>query len=158
MRIDISKEWCLRMAELEGDGEIGAGLVAVDPIVSGDSLEPMREETMIVFGRFIRLMRRNRGLSVEKLANDANVDVSELVGIEDTPFFKPERRTVYQLANFFKLPQGRLLELSGLATVQDNRLVQEAVRFAAQSDPTVALTPEERRALEAFVAVLSEKK
>lgn len=27
----ISKEWCLNMADLEGDAEIGAGLLAMDP-------------------------------------------------------------------------------------------------------------------------------
>lgn len=28
-----SKEWCERMADLEGNSEIGAGLIAVDPNV-----------------------------------------------------------------------------------------------------------------------------
>ena len=32
MKLDIEKAWCIRMAELEGDAEIGAGLLAVDPI------------------------------------------------------------------------------------------------------------------------------
>lgn len=30
MRIDVTKDWCLRMAELEADEEIGAGLLAVE--------------------------------------------------------------------------------------------------------------------------------
>ena len=29
--MDISKEWCLRMAQIEGVTEIGAGRLAVDP-------------------------------------------------------------------------------------------------------------------------------
>ena len=29
--MDISKEWCLRMAQIEGDTEVGAGRLAVDP-------------------------------------------------------------------------------------------------------------------------------
>lgn len=33
-KIDISKEWCMNMARLEGDSEIGAGLMARDPVVA----------------------------------------------------------------------------------------------------------------------------
>lgn len=31
MKLDISKEQCLRLAEREGDSEVGAGLLARDP-------------------------------------------------------------------------------------------------------------------------------
>lgn len=27
----FSKDWCKKMAQLEGDSEIGAGLIAIDP-------------------------------------------------------------------------------------------------------------------------------
>ena len=30
--MEISKEWCMNMAEIEGDAEIGAGVVATDPV------------------------------------------------------------------------------------------------------------------------------
>lgn len=30
--IEISKEWCLAAAQREGDGEIGAGALAMDPV------------------------------------------------------------------------------------------------------------------------------
>ena len=29
--IEMSKQWCMKMAELEGDQEIGAGSLAIDP-------------------------------------------------------------------------------------------------------------------------------
>ena len=29
---EISKEWCMNMAAIEGDAEIGAGVVAMDPV------------------------------------------------------------------------------------------------------------------------------
>lgn len=32
MKLEISKEQCLRLAELEGDSEVGAGALARDPI------------------------------------------------------------------------------------------------------------------------------
>ena len=33
MKIDITKDWCANMAEIEGDAEIGAGLLARDPVM-----------------------------------------------------------------------------------------------------------------------------
>lgn len=160
MKIEITKEWCLRMAAIEANAEIGAGLYALDPVFDGETIpaKETNEESGIAFGRFIRLMRRDRGLTLEKLAEDADVEVAELVEIEDDTHHKPEPRTVYQLANYFRLPRNNLLQVAGLTTPRDNRLVDEAVRFAARSEPVVELTSEERAALEAFVAILSEEK
>jgi hypothetical protein len=59
---------------------------------------------------------------------------------------------------FFDLPRESLLQIAGLTKPKDERIYEEAVRFAARSETVAALTPEERAALEAFVAVLSEKK
>lgn len=155
MRIDVSKDWCLHMADLEGDEEIGAGLVAVDPAFDVESFV-QSEEPAIAFGRFISFMRRDRGLTVERLADEADVDVAELVSVEEYARYKPEIRTVYQLANFFGVPRTTLLQVAGLTMPKDSRIVQEAVRFAARSEPVEALSSEERAALETFVAVLSE--
>jgi transcriptional regulator with XRE-family HTH domain len=160
MKIEITKEWCLRMAEIEGNAEIGAGQYAFDPVFDGETAsgEEKNDEPSIAFGRFVRLMRRDRGLTLEKLAEDTDVEIAELVEIEDDTRHKPELRTVYQLANYFKVPRANLMQVAGLTAPKDNRLVQEAVRFAARSEPVAELTPEERAALEAFVAVLSEQK
>jgi HTH-type transcriptional regulator, competence development regulator len=157
MRIEVTKDWCVRMAELEADEEIGVGLVAVDPVFDGESLA-QSEEPAVAFGRFVSLMRRNRGLSVEKLADEADVDVVELLSIEEVAQYKPEVRTVYQLANFFELPRATLLQVAGLTLPKDSRIIEESVRFAARSEPVEALTNEERSALETFVSVLSEDK
>jgi DNA-binding XRE family transcriptional regulator len=53
-------------------------------------------------------------LTLEKLAEEADVDVVELVAIEDDSHHKPEVRTVYQLANYFRLPRANLLQVAGL--------------------------------------------
>ena len=159
MKIEITKDWCIRMAQLEADAEIGAGLLAIDPVFDGEVV-PVEapDETRVAFGRFVRLMRRSRGLTVEKLAEDADVEMAELVSIEENGQYKPELRTVYQLANYFGVQRTNLLQVAGLTAPRDNRLVNEAVRFAARSESIAALTAEERNALEAFVAVLSEQK
>lgn len=160
MKFEFSKDWCLRMAQVGGDDEIGAGLVAADPVFDGEAqpVASSAEEPSVAFGRFVRLMRRNHGLTIEKLAETADIEIAELVAIEDNARHKPEVRTVYQLANFFRVSRPNLMQIAGLVVAQDNRLVNEAARFAARSDPVAALTPEERAALDAFVAVLGERK
>lgn len=157
MKIEFSKEWCRRMAELEGDAEIGAGPLAFDPVFTGERIPAVsddEDEPHIAFGRFVRLMRRQRGLSLEELATGADVDVAILVEIENDPHHKPELRTTYQLANYFGVSRSGLMQVAGLAARKDAKLSDEAIRFAARSEPTAALTSEEKEALEAFVAVL----
>jgi len=159
MKIDYTKEWCMNMAQFEADSEIGAGMLAVDPLFDGELNEEHEpHEPAVAFGRFVRLMRRNRGLTIEKLAEDADIDVGELVCIEDDAHFKPGVRSVYQLSMFFDVPHANLLQIAGLTAPKDERIYCEAVRFAARSEPVQALSDEERAALETFVAVLSERK
>ena len=151
----------MRMAELEGDTEIGAGCLAIDPVFDGETapvVDRDDDEPNIAFGRLINLMRRQRRVSVEQLAMDADVTVTELVEIESDTRYKPALRTTYQLANYFDLPRSGLMQVAGLTARKDARLSDEAVRFAARAEPTAELTPEENAALEAFVAVLSEQK
>ena len=37
MKLEIEKDWCIRMAHLEGDAEIGAGRPAVDPVFDDEA-------------------------------------------------------------------------------------------------------------------------
>jgi transcriptional regulator with XRE-family HTH domain len=159
MKLERSKEWWMGRARREGDAVIGAGLLAFDPVPEERPTAAQAaavEETRIAFGKFVNLMRRRRGFSMEKLAEVADLDASELLVIEDDVHYVPEPRTVFQLAQTFEVSQRRLMQLAGLAAANDAGLRQEAVRFAARSEAVQKLTPEENSALEAFVAVLSE--
>lgn len=159
MKINIPKLWCLRMAQLEGDAEFGAGALAVDPVFDGETVPAESpEEASFAFSRFVRLARRSRGLTVETLAERADVEVAELLTIEEDSRYKPDLRTVYQLANFFGVQRTNLLQVAGLTAPKDSYLIDEAVRFAARSESVAALTAEERAALDAFVSILSERK
>ncbi|TPG52448.1 XRE family transcriptional regulator [Roseomonas nepalensis] len=160
MRLERSKEWWLARARQEGDAAVGAGLLAANPAVEQHGLEAQpapAEETRIAFGRFVNLMRRRRGYSVEQLAEAACLEASELLVIEEDRHYVPQLRTVFELARTFEVPQQRLLQLAGLAVANDDGLRKEAVRFAARSESMQRLTSEESSALEAFVAVLSEQ-
>ncbi len=154
----FSKEWCIQMAQLEADAEVGAGWLAGDPVFDGDTIPAAVTDDAgpnVAFGRFVLLMRRRRGLTLEKLAADADVGMVDLIEIESDPHHKPELRTAYQLANYFNVSRTGLLQVAGLTTPKDAGLLNEAIRFAARSEPMAELTPEENAALEAFVAVLS---
>jgi transcriptional regulator with XRE-family HTH domain len=163
MKFERSKEWWHAKARGEGDAAIGAGLLARDPAPEAATSPPEdrslagAEEMRVAFGRFVKLMRRQRGLTVERLADEAAVDISELVSIEEHLDHRPEPRTVYQLARTFNVPQQRLMQLAGLVVTRDAGLCLEAVRFAARSEPTQKLSPDERDALNAFITVLSRQ-
>jgi DNA-binding XRE family transcriptional regulator len=160
MKYNISKDWCARMASNEDGGEIGAGILAVDPFfetVSSVNTATV-DEPNIAFGRFISLMRRKHRLTIEALAQEADLDTLALIEIEEDTRYKPEVRTVYQLANYFDVPRPKLMQIAGLTAPKDDCLFQQAVKFAASSESVEDLTAQERAALEAFVAVLSEKK
>lgn len=160
MRFERSKDWWMARARREGDAAVGAGLLAFDP-ASEERPSTVQavavEETRIAFGKFVNLMRRRRGYTMEQLAEVADLDASELLIIEDDVHYVPEPRTVFKLAQTFEVSQRRLMQLAGLAAANDAGLRQEAVRFAARSESVQRLTPEETSALEAFVTILSEQ-
>ena len=160
MKLVRSKEWWMARARREGDAAVGAGLLAFDPVPNerpAAAQAETAEENRIAFGKFVRLMRRRRGLSMEKLAEQADIDASELLVIESGSTHLPGARTVFKLAQVFDVSQPRLMELAGLATANDVGLREEAVRFAARSEALHKLTPEESAVLDSFVAVLSGK-
>ena len=160
MKLERSKDWWMARARREGDAVVGAGLLAFDPApqarASGAQVGAA-EDTRIAFGKFVNLMRRRRGFSMEQLAEAADLEASELLVIEDDVHYIPEPRTVYKLAQIFEVSQRRLMQLAGLSAANDVGFREEAVRFAARSESVQKLTPEESSALEAFVAVLSEQ-
>lgn len=161
MKFEFTKDWCIRMAHLEDDAAIGAGQFGFDPILDlRVEAEPhiSEEQPSIVFGRFVNLIRRKRKLSLERLAEDIDIDISELVEIEEDTRHKPEPRTVYLLANHFNIPRNRLMQIAGLTVPKDAHLMEEGFRFAARSDPLVELSKEESAALDAFISVISEQK
>lgn len=159
MKIEMTKAWCLAMAEQEGTCEIGAGLIARDPASDSSSAPiPIEHGRRLVFGRFVSLMRRQLRFSVEQLAVKSSLDVAEIVSIEEDARYQPEPRTVYRLAEVFGVPQQKLMQMAGLAVSTDVSFRDEAVRFAARSESMQQLTSEERAALESFVAFLGGKK
>lgn len=107
------------------------------------------------FSRLVEYARRKEGLSVERLAQAADVDLEAIVDIETEASVIPDARTVYQLAKVLKLVPNTLMEVAGLTTPRP-QIRQAAVRFAARSESTARLSHDEQEALEEFVKVLVE--
>lgn len=158
MKLSTPKQWFEKSARLEGDSAVGAGLPTFfREADSAPDAGLAAAELRVAFGRFVALMRRQLGLSIEQLARRADVDVAELVTIEKKVDYVPEAMTVYNLAKTFRTPEKSLLQLAGLTVRKDPEFVQEAVRFAAKSETIAKLTKEEQAALESFVAVLNSR-
>jgi hypothetical protein len=98
MKLERSKAWWMAKAATEGDGLIAAGAQDLQPSIEeapGRSETPesvagvgsisasVTDETHVAFGRFVNLMRRRRGLTIDAFAKDVQIDASELLIIED---------------------------------------------------------------------------
>jgi HTH-type transcriptional regulator, competence development regulator len=147
--------WLKRMAERE-DGDfvsVGGWVQALEAVETpAGAFRPTRS----AFTRLLQLARRERNLTVEEFAEQANIDLEELVSIEHDENYTPTPRTVYQLAQFLELPERKLLALAGLLVAKDPGFNDAAVRFAARSEPVQKLTQEEHKALEEFVSFLHQ--
>src|SRR5579863_9236942 len=110
-----SRKWLVRMANIEDSCRtISAGGMAADL----GMVAHVAGESQKIFGRLIEFARRAKGLTVEQLAERADVDVAEIVDIERHDDSIPSPRTVYQLAQALNLSPGKLTEVAGLSTAR----------------------------------------
>lgn len=156
MKLEYEKQWFVRSAQIEGDAEVGAGCLPeafANIALHANDITSM--DTRIALGQFVSLWRRNHGWNAEKLAIEAGIDIAEVLEIEHNPLCEPEPDAIYKLADVFSVQPRKLMEIAGLLENRSPLLREEAVRFAARSEPISALTETEKQALEAFVAALS---
>ena len=148
----------LRLAKEEDNCSIAAGsLEGVFHKKQSSAVELSLPAMKFAFGALINLQRRKRAWTIEELAKRAQIDLDEAVAIEENPVFRPEPRSVYQLAKVLTLPIKKLLVLSGNAELSNSRLERAAVQFAARSRAVEKLSDAEAAALNEFVAALAEE-
>jgi transcriptional regulator with XRE-family HTH domain len=158
MKMNDDFNWLLARANEEDNCIISVGglvcrLKAESIQQEKETPEPTRR---IAFARVIELSRRKLRLTIEQLAEKADVDISQLIEIEEGECVVAEPRTIFKLAKIFNFPMDRLMELSGIAQTRDRHLTEATVRFAARSEPVNALSKEEEEALQEYVKVLVE--
>lgn len=124
-------------------------MTAKDPQVDG-----MRQ----AFHRVVQMLRRGRGLTVDKLARRADIDRDEIVAMERNNAYRPSPLTLHKLCKFYDIPERRMLVLAGAIKEAPQGFSERASRFAAQSESFAKLTEEEQRTLDDFVGFLRNDK
>ena len=154
------KDWSRRMALRELGHDVSAGSFGIEdlprPATAPVVESPVLTESKVAFSRFVELMRRKRGMTVEQLADACGVEVAEIVSIEDEVLTGLGPRTVFQIANCFKVSDVKLMQVAGLMHAQNSSIAEKSLRFAARSNSMASLSKEEREALEQFVSELSK--
>ena len=105
----------------------------------------------------VQLLRRQAHLSEDDLAEAARVDADEIRRIEFDPTYSPSPRTVYQLEEYFSLPERTLVLLSGAVSSRTPGFTDEVLRFTAHSKEIGSLSREEKKLLNKFVRFLTKE-
>ena len=116
--------------------------------------DPDVQEVREAFHRVVQMLRRSRGLTIDRLAVKTGIDRAELVALERSPAYRPSPLTLNRLSQFFGVPDRKLAVLAGAIREVPEKLREQASRFAAQSDSFSKLTKEEQRVLDDFVNFL----
>jgi transcriptional regulator with XRE-family HTH domain len=107
-----------------------------------------------VFREFVQKLRRSKRLTIDALAKKLDVDREELVALEQWPGYRPSTRLLYQLSQFFQIPQRSLAALAGAVKDLPTNVKRELSRFAAKSASFDRLTDEEKQQLDEFISAL----
>ncbi len=110
-----------------------------------------------VFREVVRGLRRERELTVDELAKKLQMDRDEIIAMERNPGYRPSPVVLHKLSQFYGIPTRRLAALAGAIRETPEGLIEEASRFAAQSDSFAKLSREERQLLDRFVNFLKRE-
>ncbi len=139
----------------ELDTEFGAGPDA-NPQVSievSHTKSRALERDSNVFGQFLNMSRRERGLTVQQLSESLGISPYELVSLEDGKE-QPDPRIVSKVARIFGVPARRLAQLAG-HLVKDQEVERAVAAFAASSS-TKPLDEDAKKALYEFIKALTK--
>lgn len=106
-------------------------------------------------GALVQMLRRREQVTVEELADLADVASDEIRRIELDSTYDPRPRTIIQLAGFFKIDPQSFVVLSGAKQV-NQEVRDEVLRFAAKSTGMSKLSRDELKLLNEFVKLLAE--
>jgi DNA-binding XRE family transcriptional regulator len=177
MDMTFSQEWLRRVAKEEEDVRFSVGGWTSEleeqfgPEMNGATIaiegqggqadlseilleeaEPKHVQSGNVFGQFLNMARRERGLSVQQLAQTIGMNPYDLLLLEVGKDL-PELRIVSKVANVFNVPPRKLAQAAGLM-IPDRTTAQAALAFAASSS-TKPLEPEQKEALHEFIRALA---
>ena len=109
---ELKDEIFLKLAQAEDNCDISSG--SLEGVFQKTHVLAAAESTPVTrfaFGALINLQRRKREWSIEQLAKQAQIDLDEVISIEEDTAYRPEPKSVYQLAEALALPIKKLLVL-----------------------------------------------
>lgn len=161
MNFTFNREWLLKRLAISGDDNIAAGntsLEEISRIADKRRVSPPTEsERLTGIGKVVRSRREERGWTQQQLADNANVDVSDIIALEEQAGFVPSPRAVIFLADALGFSRARFKAAAGCIVPARAANDVEAIAFAANSNGIHAMSEEEFQALRALVEVLSKK-
>ena len=129
-------------------------VIREESLVNKDHKKTMRREG---FSNFLRMLRLNANLRYEELAKKISVNPDELRTLEKSIGHTAEPRTLVALANFFKIPTQKFLQIGGVLKDIDVCIEQEVTKFAAESESFEQLTQKEKELLQRIIKILGEE-
>lgn len=160
MKLHFSRNWLRNKISSDPDVEIEACSALRAP--PADVPEIVMGERNVVqlrlaLGVLVRQLRLREHLSISELARKAQISEDELRSVEHDPHYTAKPYLLYQLSEFFDVPLTKLSQMAGATHVVNRSLYNDAVRYAARSDDLDSLSDDERRDLDAFVALLQSR-
>lgn len=155
MNLRIDKDWLRQHLLADELHYANAGELPWVPESS-----PQKAKQTVARGAFatlVQLWRIERGMTVQELAYAASIDIDEVEKIETDEDYRPEPQTVCALATLLKLPELRLLQLTGNVIELDPDLQEYSLKFAANAKQWQQISKEQRRELHRFMKILSER-
>jgi hypothetical protein len=116
-----------------------------------------RSDSGLTEGGPDRIRRVEHSICLLVIRSGGELKVVAVPGIEGEEHFTPSLRTVYQIAEFLKIPEQKLMALAGLLKVKDSQFQSAALKFAASSGPVEQLSPREHAEFEEYVQFLCER-
>ena len=115
---------------------------------------PDAEKIPHVFRTVMAYLRRAKGLTVDKLAQQLGVDRSEIQAMEQSLDYRSSPTIIEKLSGFYQIPAERLNALTGLTPDIPNDLCKEASRFVMKLESFTTLADEEKKSLDEFMKFL----
>jgi len=160
MKLHFSSEWLRN--KISSDPDVDAEAFSVLRAPSAETPEVVMGKRNVIqlrlaLGVLVRQLRLREQLSIAELARKASISEDELRNVEHDPHYTAKPYLLFQLSEFFDVPLTKLSQMAGATHAVSRSLYNDAVRYAARSDDLDSLTNEERRDLDAFVALLQSR-
>ncbi len=149
---DLQKEFGEELTAPVSDAEDRSQHIDLSAAALSEEADPKHVQLGNVFGQFLNLARRERGLSIQQLAQTIAMNPYDLLLLEEGKEF-PELMTISKVAKVFGVPARKLAQIAG-RMIPDSTTSDAALAFAASSS-TKPLEPEQKEALHEFVRALS---